>query len=566
MIAISFKVEVVVKPRNAFGALAMLVPSLILLSSLWAQNPPQPAPIGVVHDWTEHQIVYNRASLLKNPSLLEREPRIANHEIARWNNAHPWVFGNASSTTGVRRKPHRDWNVDLGATGARLAANMYPSKYSLDPGSQPDCMNDYVVLGLNRGGITSGQANLVAFNNLYSGSGSPLCALANPTVLFAYNVSTNTGRISTSPVVSLDGKKIAFVETKGGAGASSIFHVLTWTAGDGGGVVSNAADPGVNMVSLTYSATLNTRSSPWVDYNTDTAYVGANDGMLYKITGVFKGTPTLAGSPWPITLSAGTSLSAPVLDKNLGLVLVGNQQGTFFSVDTTTGAVKSLVVGVSAGTNPGILAPAIVDVSNGTSFVVSSNDGTSGVLVQVNSSTMTQMAKAPLGLASHSTIPVSLFQPAFSDAYFNDPSTGVARLCGTGAADITPWQYSFGFTLTGGVYVMNTTPAFSAQLTSSITAHCSGWTEFFNPNAGVNGTDYFFFGMTSECTGLATSGCVVMRTGNDLFTPLSVNVAGGPSGIVVDNDSAAEQASSIYFMGLTGPPNTAYKLTQNGLQ
>ena len=43
------------------------------------------------------------------------------------------------------------------------------------------------------------------------------------------------------------------------------------------------------MTSLTFAANIDTRSSPWVDYNTDTAYVGADDGNLYKITGVFNG-------------------------------------------------------------------------------------------------------------------------------------------------------------------------------------------------------------------------------------------------------------------------------------
>jgi hypothetical protein len=555
MIAISCKMEVAVKHRYTYGALATL---LALLSGLRAQNPTKPAPTGVVHDWTEHQIVFNRAALLKNPGLIEREPRIANREIERWKNAHPWVFGNESSTSTVRRRPHRDWNMDF-ALG-RIAANMYPSKFSLDPGSAPDCANDFVIYGLNRAGVTGGQANLVALNNLYSGTAPPGICGTNPTVLFAYNVSTTVpaGRISTSPVLSLDGKKIAFVETVSGA---SVFHVLTWTAG--AGTITNAADGSLVMTSLPFALALDTRSSIWVDYNTDIAYVGANDGVLYKITGVFNGTPTLAGSPWPVTLSSGTALSTPVLDKNLGLVLVGNQAGTFYSVDSTTGDVKAIVVGVSGGTNPGILAPPIVDVTNGTSFVVSANDGTSGVLVEVDSATMTTLAKGRLGIASHSGTAVSLFQPAFSDAYFDDPSTGVARLCGTGdIADISPWQYSFGFTGS----VMNATPVFSQQLLTSTTARCTGWTEFFNPNTLPDATDFFFFGLTADCTGTGTSGCVMARTGNDLVAPVRFDVPGGPSGIVVDNDSVEDQASSLYFMGRTGPPNAAYKLTQSGLQ
>jgi hypothetical protein len=252
-------------------------------------------------------------------------------------------------------------------------------------------------------------------------------------------------------------------------------------------------------------------------------------------------------------------LSSPVLDKNLGLVMVGSQNGTFYSIDAATGAVKSLVVGGN-GRNPGILAAAIVDVTNGTSFVVSANDGTSGVLVQVDSATMTQLTKGRIGRASKGNTTVNLFQPAFSNDYFTSPSLGVARLCGTGAADSTPWQYAFGFT---GI-TMNATPVSSSQLLTSATARCTGWTEFFNPNVGAGGTDFFFFGLTEECTGAGTSGCVQARNANGSLLSFA-NITGGPSGIVVDNFSTAAQASSIYFTGAT-VPNTAYKLTQNGLQ
>ncbi len=320
------------------------------------------------------------------------------------------------------------------------------------------------------------------------------------------------------------------------------------------------------MTSLTYSTTaLNTRSSPWVDYGTDTAYVGADDGKVYKITGVFKGTPTLAGAPWPVTVSANSRVTAPVLDNRLGLIMVGSQNGTFHSINATSGVVKSLVVGRSGGTNPGILAAPIVDVTNGTSFVVSSNDGTSGVFVEVDTATMTQLAKANIGIASRSGTAVNLYEPAFSNDYFNDPTTGVARLCGTGpVADITPWQYAFGgFTLVGGKFVMNTTPVSSIQLVNSTAARCTGWTEFFNPNVGAGGTDFFFFGLTADCTGAGTSGCVVARNASGTLT--TANVTGGPSGIVMDNFSTAGQASSIYLTGLAAP-NRAFKFTQNGLQ
>jgi hypothetical protein len=109
---------------------------------------------------------------------------------------------------------------------------------------------------------------------------------------------------------------------------------------------------------------------------------------------------------------------------------------------------------------------------------------------------------------------------------------------------------------------MNSAAAFSQQLLTSTAAICSAWTEFFNPNVG-GGTDFFFFGLTQDCTGTGTSGCVVART-TDLAPIFTAPVAGGPSGIVIDNYSLAAQASSIYLSGES--VNTAYKFTQVALQ
>ncbi len=552
------------KHKYACRAFVILTWSLVIASSLWAQEAADPLLVGVPQDWTQHNLIFSRDGLMKHPGVIYSEPRIAYQAARRLGFLRPQTLTSPNASRSVFA-PHRDWSVSLGTR--RIAANMFPAKYSFNPGAPPSCANDFVVFGLNGVGTTGGQANFVAFNNLYSGSPAGPCGAA-PTVMFAYNISTvAAGRVSTSPVLSLDGKKIAFVEI--GAG-SSIFHVLTWATGAGNGTIAASAAPGVGnsatMTSLTFAAALDTRSSPWVDYSSDIAYVGADDGKIYKILNVFNGTPALAGAPWPVTISPNIRASTPVLDSVLGLVMVGSQNGTFYSINATTGAVKSLVVGASGGRNPGILAPPIVDVTNGTSFVVSANDGTSGVLVQVDTATMTQLAKARIGIASQSGTSVSLFQPAFSDDYFTDPSTGVARLCGTGAADVTPWQYSFGFSFNVplGTFVMDTAPTFSEQLTTSTSTRCTGWTEFFNPFVN-GGTDFFFFGLTVDCGGTGTSGCVVARTNDDLDPRVTADIAGGPSGIVVDNYSTAVQASSIYFSGAQ-MPNTAYKLTQSALQ
>jgi hypothetical protein len=559
-------VEVHLKHKAFNGVFAIFAGLCLFTASVQAQAPEKAAHVGIVQDWSQHHVLFSRDGLLRKPELLTAEPRIAHLLTQRWQRAQS--LATAATVMASESSTQRDWNVSLGS--GRVAANMFPAKYSFDPGAAPDCTNDFVAFGLSRAGAAN-QANLLAFNNLYAGAGG-ICG-ATPSFLFAYNITTlAAGRILDSLALSLDGKKIAFVESGNIAGVNtSVFHVLTWATGAGNGTSATAAAvPGVgntaSMTSLTFGGDLDTRSSPWIDYNTDTAYVGADDGKLYKITGVFKGTPALAGGNWPVTLATNIRVSSPVLDKNLGLVLVGIQNGTYYSITTSGATIKSLVVGRSGSTNPGILAAPVVDVSNGTSFVVSANDGTSGVFVEVNSATMTQLAKARIGIASKSGTPISLFQPAFSDSYFNDPTTGEARLCGTGSVvtDTSPWQYAFGgFTLQAGKYVMNTTPTFSQQLLPSLTARCTGWTEFFNPNASPGGTDYFFFGLTADCTGTGTSGCVVVREKDGTLTKAAV--IGGPTGIVVDNYSTAGQASSIYLTGAAAP-NLAYKFTQNGLQ
>jgi hypothetical protein len=239
--------------------------------------------------------------------------------------------------------------------------------------------------------------------------------------------------------------------------------------------------------------------------------------------------------------------------------MLGGTDGKLYQINTATGALASLSIG--KGKNHGILGTPIVDVSNGTTFVVSANDGNTGVLVEADTLTLAQLAKAPIGLASASGTNVNLYQPAFSDSYFTNPSTGVVRLCGTGDADITPFQYAFGFSAATPPR-MNTSPSFKQQLVTSTAARCTAWTEVFNPNIGTGGTDFFFFGLTQDCTAPLngpTDGCVVARLSDTVLT--KVTITGGPSGIVVDNISTAGQASSIYFMAKN--VNTAFKFKQN---
>jgi hypothetical protein len=556
--------EVAVKPTHSYVPLWCVV-FFALVSSVAAQEAVAPRHNGVPQDWSQGHIAFSRDTLALHPDLMYREPRVLHQAMQRWQPPNSDVFRGADPMPTAQDKsgPHSDWSV--APLGGRLVANAHPAKFSFDPGAPPDCTNDYVVFGLSTAS-TGTQANLVAFNHLYSGTSPALCGAA-PTVLFAYDTTTVTGgKITTSPILSVDGTKIGFVESipaNAGLGITptAIFHVLTWTAGQG--KIGAAVKPTMTqMISVPlFSAKNDTASSPWIDYSSDIVYVGANDGKVYKITGVFKGTPALAGGNWPVLLGTNLILTPPVLDSVLGFLMVGSSNGNLYRISTATGAVATLPVG--AGPSSGIVAAPIVDITNGTTFVVSANDGTSAVLVEADTRTMTTppLSKARIGKGAASGTALNLYQPALSNNYYTNPSTGVIRLCGTDAVGTTPYQYAFGFT----GRIMKTLPSFSQQLLTSSTARCTGWTEFFNPNVGgVLGTDFFFFGLTEDCTAVGgPGGCVAEITDANPGTMVTRTVSSGPSGIVVDNYSSAAQASSLYLTaeGI----NTAYKFTQNGL-
>jgi hypothetical protein len=559
-----------VKPKHPYATAVWWVALLVVAPSMCAQEAAAPRHTGVPQDWSQGHIVFSRDTLALHPNLMDREPRVLHQAMQRWQPPNLGVFqGSQPLPTAVGNSgSHRDWSV---SPGGRLSPFRYAAKFSFDPNAPPDCINDYVVFGLASSGVTGGRANLVAYNNLYSDpvNGGGLCDPPNGpglSVLFAYNITTTatTGKIVTSPILSEDGKKIGFVESIPGTTPTAVFHVLTWTAGQGT-PASAAAPTSMYSVPLSLTATAyDSASSPWIDYSADIVYVGSDNGLVYKITGVFHGIPMLSGAPtWPV--QAGTlHLTSPVLDSVRGELMVGSADGNLFGINTATGALTALQVG--AGTSSGIVAPPIVDVSNGTTFVVSANDGTSAVVVEADTLNMfPPLAMGRIGLGANGGTAFNIHSPAVSNLYFNTPSSGVIRVCGTGAADDTPVLYTFGFT----GRTMHSSPSVTPQPiptnpANSTAARCTGFTEFFNPNAGGGiGTDYFFFGLTKDCTAAGGGGgCVAEFTNAVPTTIRTATVSGGPSGIIVDNYQPG--ASNIYFTaeGI----NTAYQFTQAGLQ
>jgi hypothetical protein len=218
--------------------------------------------------------------------------------------------------------------------------------FALTPGNRVTLTDTNSLSNFSWGAVTAGtngaQANMVAFNQLYSGSGTSLCNLSNPEFIFSY--ASGVGPLATSPEISLTGTEISYVENDPSIGA--ILHVLTFGSGsteygtsascasnNNGGTTlptcaTNPVIPGSTSGSTAEDFMLplglvaanattgvagaaDSFSSPFTDYVNDTTYIGDNNGYLYAIIPTFTGTPAYAGGNFPMHVSASPASLTP---------------------------------------------------------------------------------------------------------------------------------------------------------------------------------------------------------------------------------------------------------------
>jgi len=599
-----------------------------LAGAAWAQGggAQSGGHVGLVSDWTHRHLVASKGLSPRGINLARVEPRLIPTLLQRNQNLSSGGRG-ATASPGIDGSPQTprqknrlqvDWAVSLGS-GA-VAANMSPAKYGFDVNGAPDCTNDYAVFALNVAGVTGGQANVVAFNNLYTGTTpvNGICGTGNPSFLFSYNGSTAGGKVLTSPIISLDGKRIAYVESAAG---SAIFHVLIWKSGEGSSSTNAVAPTQTGsctigsscLKSLTYSASAsNSISSPWYDYHTDKIYVGSDDGKIYRIGCVFScPLNTNPSVDWTYTLPvAGTGganavPTAPVLEASSGLLIVGDSLGELWSINAT-GASPSLAAGpimVGGGgcttTNPpgrtgtpapctangssfGIVDPVLLDGSTSRVFAFSGNDGqtagittTSAAVVQATTM-LGSVVRAHVGRGSraNTTTNADIHAGAFDNNYWGgSPSSGLLFVCGTATGSTAPWHWKIGFT---SYPTMNSSATAIVARGFNNGNPCTPYTEIYNPNIDFNSPNGHHDLLISGVAVPAGTGYVIT---NDISTgtvtaALATNTRPtGTSAFVIDNYSTSGQASSLYFTTLV--PDTsgacngvicAVKLTQAALQ
>jgi len=486
-----------------------------------------------------------------------------------------------------------------GATGGgTVGVGQFPAKYSFSTTSAGICAGqatpDYVIYNTGSAGVSGSHANIIAYDNIYSG-----CSGTVPTVYWSYY--TGTGSVVTSPVLSGDGTKVAFIETPT-SGAATL-RILKWVGGQGtdynhpvapthlytntyAGAAANTAwstcpSGSSCLISVAFQTQLNrdTISSPWYDYLSDTLWVGDTGGYLHEFTGVFLGTPgestnhaspgTCGTScPWPAFLGTSSGpLTSPVYDNIHDVVFLGDFLGRFDAV-TSAGVVLTPSSGIGQGASTDIDEAPLVDPSAGpggvgteyvfvtcdsTNSVSGTCDGSSAVDQFTGTTLSTYQGPAEVGTGSDT---IRIYSGTFDNAYYTSGGTtptGYLWVCGQAGGN--PALYAV--PITNGTMSPETVPVAATVSSATGTAStCSPVTEFYN------GTDYVFVSPQNEgptveadatgCT--ANIGCVISYTISGATPTISGAGAftGGASGMVIDTQNTTVSGTLQLYFGLLG--------------
>ena len=524
------------------GALLALV-TLGCILSLQAARPYQH---GLPTDWSHRHVIFSQPSTAEQVASVAQDPRywqqFVRQKMVRVLSTEDGVANadvrpaftedsSASSSDGL-------WSQNMGA-GATVGAGNYPIKYSFST-TTATCSNaakpDFVIFSTGLQSSTS-KPSIIAYDNLYSGCSSFGTV---PTVYWSYNTTAQTvaGTIKTSPIISLDGSQVAFVQTDGLNHGTLV--LLKWKANNGtlAAPVAPVFKTPANYPSCTApcmttfilrttasglgAQTNDVTSSIFYDYSGDVAYVGDSLGLLHKYHPFFSTTltPAEVGSPWPVQANAAnhTALTSPVYDHVTHNIFVGDAGGFFERISTTTGAA---IVSAQVDHGAGISTDGpILDQTAQKMYVFSSNDNSgNAAVVQFSTTFASGTSGTETTVGSSSGAPNFLYAGDFDDAYFTSRNaTGNLYVCGNTGANPTMYQVPIS---------AGTMPAAGTSLTTATTAgskdSCSTVTDVSNPNAagGLEERVYFSPQNHGRAAGCNAKGCVE----SFIVTPWQANTA-----------------------------------------
>jgi hypothetical protein len=404
-----------------------------------------------------------------------------------------------------------------------------------------------------------------------------------PTFLFSYAIQTHGSALS--PVLSLDGTKVAWVDTA----SPAMLHVTTWQAGEGTNATTGSVaidvengtctatvscDVTVSFTNTTTSgcapdSAIDSNSNLYVDYPSDNGYIAANNGVLYQISGVFHGTPTLTFCT-SFTPTPGANVGSPVYDALNNTVYVSDGINLYaYTVGATkfTAASPAFFTYGSAGlssTGP------VLDAFGGFIYAFSNDDNQTAHKTSVTQieTTLASGVRVNLGPPFGSDL-VPLYYGTFDNNYYtygaaygtNPAST--LYTCGTDSTKAYNQDlFAVSFNATTGLantaavmtnnYNVNGDAAAGTSQATAVT--CSPLSEFYD---GAN--DRLF--VSSGTVGAATGPNLVQMWNIDTqltntsgtggtepsYALEDTGYLGGTSGITMDNISTDTGAESIYF-------------------
>jgi hypothetical protein len=371
---------------------------------------------------------------------------------------------------------------------------------------------------------------VVAFDNLYSGCGGTV-----PSVYWAYNT---VGVILTSPVLSLDGTQVAFVQTSGSPTGQAGLVVLKWKAS----ATQTVASPGAPTIvsNALYRACVapcmtevflhdgannpvdDRTSSAYYDYKNDVAWAGDATGWLHRVSGVFLGTPKeVTTGGFPSHVNNGNPLSNPVFDRVSQNVFVGDAGGFLHRVSVANGTtINSGQLDFGAG----LVESPVLDVVNSVIYAFASSDGTitatcanvACAAVYKLSTTFasgTTGSKVQVGTSvAAGNTPNPMFLGGFDRNYYNSVG-GTGNLYVCGATGTNPILYRI--PITAGT--LGTPVSIGALSIGATRPACSPVTDFLNPFASGGAAEHLYFSTQNrgQPTACGFAGCAM----NFLDTP-----------------------------------------------
>ena len=626
--------------KSPFSKLSIMSLAVLPLCALSVLANGQAAPpavraggveiAGIPDDWSHHRVVYSNpgteAQAIARGRYTEwlktvNDPRYVFHQLKRGLPVQGPLAGNAArieaqdaadrrraanNATGMELRPvkpvrlppaprfrkpapalkpvtdlNQDWNEPMGNTTAPSAL-AYPAKWSFDT-TTASCANDFVVYPTGQAGSGS-HASMIAYYNLYTGG----CAGTVPETDWAYNTG---GTVALSPIFSLTGNELAFIQTSAGTASLVLLQISLTPPGTGTigspiapNIAASASDfytgTGCStpcMYSMALSGGGNdTASNPYYDYSIDTLWVGDSLGQLHEFTPVFNGPPAEVASGWPVQLvnGVGTDTSqtaSPVYDSLDGNVFVATTtsasrvtSGFLYSIDAATGTIAG-ASGQLDATN-GIRDAPLLDSVAGMLYIFAGRDptvSTETALYQFATS-FTGGSGTEIQFGQGGTAATALqYDGTFDNTYYTSSSpaspTGYIYMCPT-LFDPSLYRIPITNNVMGAAVVG---PQVGGSAGSR--GRCSSITEFYNLNANSGaGADYLLLsayqGFQTGCTDAATSGCVMSfdvtnpsNWGTGLaplgtFNVPSPATATVTSGISVDNAAATAGASQMYFL------------------